>query len=95
VRDRRCEGATFYHRDKYGHNVTEDRVRCREDTGHPMVRLCAGCRVIERLEWEKQRKILSVGLKATLEALSGVRFPTLRPTPWNTPEPDKEPDPER
>lgn len=46
-----CAGAITY-----DSALRERRIKCDKETGDPLVRLCAGCRVIEKLEDNKRRK---------------------------------------
>lgn len=46
-----CAGAIAY-----DEALRERRITCPNETGDPLVRLCAGCRVIEKLEENRRRK---------------------------------------
>ena len=48
-----CAGAIAY-----DSALRERRIKCQNETGDPLVRLCAGCRVIEKLEEKRRRKLM-------------------------------------
>lgn len=48
-----CAGAITYDT-----ALRERRIKCDKETGDPLVRLCAGCRVIEKLEDQKRKRAI-------------------------------------
>lgn len=68
-----CAGAIAY-----DDALRERRIKCPNETGDPLVRLCAGCRVIEKLE-EKRRRQAMFGddeLPSSRSRYQGSRFET-------------------
>lgn len=52
-RKRMCAGATTY-----DNALRPGRIECKNLTGHEDERLCAGCRLVEKQETERMRKLL-------------------------------------
>lgn len=72
---KQCEGAVTYDR-----NLGERKIRCKNETGDPTLRLCAGCRVTEKLEEQRRTRIMTQGLEAMRETLAKVAPPAVRST---------------
>lgn len=68
----RCQGARLY-----DDMAREGRVRCGRETGADDLPLCAGCRVIDKLQRKRWKKMMQDGLGETLSALNNIiPFPT-------------------